>query len=242
MSGPLGSPSAHLNPPKQIANLETQKGFIKIDNDIAQALMRRNLSKYQSRILWAIFRKTFGFNKDEDWISNSQLVEMTGIHKAHISRTIKELLDRNIVTKRGNKIGFQKDNQQWRELPKGVTSHHELPRGATPLPKGVTKVTKGGGHKRRQYTKDIMLDSSNPAFEEFYKAYPKKKARRGAEKAWAKLNPSPELIKTILTALEKQKQSEEWKKENGKYIPYPATWLNGRRWEDEIPEVKTSKW
>ena len=42
----------------------------------------------------------------------------------------------------------------------------------------------------------------------------------------------------LIDAIEKQKQTPDWNKENGKYIPYPATWLNGRRWEDEI-EIKS---
>jgi hypothetical protein len=98
---------------------------------------------------------------------------------------------------------------------------------------GDTKEIKETTKKKR------LRDSPNPAFEQFYMAYPKKKARRAAERAWMKLNPSIEVIQTILTALEKHKQSEDWKKENGKYIPHPATWLNGRRWEDEISKAAT---
>jgi len=32
------------------------------------------------------------------------------------------------------------------------------------------------------------------------------------------------------------KKSPEWTKDNGKYIPYPATWLNAKGWEDELDE------
>lgn len=145
-----------------MASPQIENGFLKLANEIVEALARTNLSAYQSRVLWVIFRKTYGFGKKEDWISNSQIVELTGLHKAHISRTVRDLADRNIVTKRGNKIGFQKDYQQWRELPKGVTCHHELPGGVTPLPKGVTKVTKGGTHNKRYFTKDIERDSQKP--------------------------------------------------------------------------------
>jgi phage replication O-like protein O len=100
---------------------QCENGFTRLANEIIEALMRTNLSAYQSRILWAIWRETYGHQKKQDWISNSQLAEMTGIKKGHVSRTIKELLTRNIVTKSGNKIGFCKDYTQWRELPKLVT-------------------------------------------------------------------------------------------------------------------------
>jgi G3E family GTPase len=78
-------------------------------------------------------------------------------------------------------------------------------------------------------------------FEIFYSSYPKKKKRVEAEKAFAKLNPDDVLFQTILTALENQKQSEDWKKENGRYIPLPSSWLNGRRWEDEVPNIPKAK-
>jgi phage replication O-like protein O len=151
----------------KMANPQLENGYFRIANELAEALMRTNLSAYQGRILWAIFRKTYGFNKKEDWLSNSQLVELTGLWKQHIYRTLKELVGRNLVTKRGYKIAFNKDYQQWRELPKGVTSHSESPIGVTPSPKGVTGVTKRGVHKRRQYTKDTLRDSANPAVKEF---------------------------------------------------------------------------
>ena len=70
-------------------------------------------------------------------------------------------------------------------------------------------------------------------FEEFWKAYPKKTAKKNALNAWEKINPNEELLKAILSALEQQKKSVQWQRERGQFIPYPATWLNGRRWEDE---------
>ena len=70
-------------------------------------------------------------------------------------------------------------------------------------------------------------------FDLFWSLYPKKKAKESARKAWAKLKPSEELVKTIIKAVGVAKHTEEWKKDGGKYIPYPATYLNGKRWEDE---------
>jgi uncharacterized protein YdaU (DUF1376 family) len=71
-------------------------------------------------------------------------------------------------------------------------------------------------------------------FNSFWESYPNKKAKPVALKAWKKLNPDIELTTTIMSALEKQKGTEQWKKDGGQYIPHPATWLNQRRWEDKI--------
>lgn len=66
----------------------------------------------------------------------------------------------------------------------------------------------------------------------FWSAYPKKKSIDAAYRAWDKRKDRPPL-KTILGALAKQKESKDWTKDGGQFIPYPATWLNGGRWEDE---------
>lgn len=76
-------------------------------------------------------------------------------------------------------------------------------------------------------------------FEKFWEAYPKKMSRLNALKAWEELNPDNELIRKILTALEVQKKSEQWQKENGRFIPYAVKWLNEHRWEDNSePEME----
>ena len=71
-------------------------------------------------------------------------------------------------------------------------------------------------------------------FSKFWEAYPKKKAKGTAEKAWLKLKVDQTLLGTILTAIEHHKQSKGWTADGGRYIPHPASWLNARRWEDEI--------
>ena len=79
-------------------------------------------------------------------------------------------------------------------------------------------------------------------FNLFWERYPKKLAKRDAEKAFAKINPDEKLFNLILEKLELYKQSEAWQKDGGQFIPYPATWLNGRRWEDEItPAIQGKK-
>lgn len=70
-------------------------------------------------------------------------------------------------------------------------------------------------------------------FAEFWSAYPRKDSKAKAKTSWDKLNPDKELVSRIMAALEQHKRSEQWTRDGGQYIPYPATWLNQRRWEDE---------
>ena len=71
------------------------------------------------------------------------------------------------------------------------------------------------------------------AFDVFWEAYPKKTGKEAARKSFARAKAD---IGTMLSALEVQKQSEQWTKNNGQFIPNPTTWLNQGRWEDELPK------
>lgn len=85
-------------------------------------------------------------------------------------------------------------------------------------------------------------DASPDLFERFWKAYPVKKAKEKARRAWRKLHPDLALCRKMSAALELDKQSDDWKRDGGRYIPHPSTWLNGRRWEDEhyLPDPPVS--
>jgi hypothetical protein len=68
-------------------------------------------------------------------------------------------------------------------------------------------------------------------FEIFWKNYPRKIAKLKAKKAWDLKKPD---LKIALAALNQQKLSSSWIKNDGQYIPHPTTWINGARWNDEV--------
>jgi hypothetical protein len=71
-------------------------------------------------------------------------------------------------------------------------------------------------------------------FDKFWAAYPRKKNKEQARKAFQKLKGVK--LQELLDAIERQKHSRDWTKDGGQYIPYPATWLNAGGWEDEVGE------
>lgn len=77
--------------------------------------------------------------------------------------------------------------------------------------------------------------STGKRFDEFWESYPRKVGKDSARKAWDKVSPDDELCDTILSAIDAQKKSVQWRKDDGQYIPNPATWLSQKRWEDELP-------
>ena len=70
-------------------------------------------------------------------------------------------------------------------------------------------------------------------FDRFWKEYPKKVGKGAAEKSFAKYKPDDQLTDTMIRAISAQKMSRQWKEG---YIPNPATWLNQKRWLDEMDE------
>lgn len=80
-------------------------------------------------------------------------------------------------------------------------------------------------------------------FASFWSVYPKKRAKPDAEKAFNSLDPDDALLAVMIGAVEAQSRSPDWTKDGGNFIPYPATWIRKRRWEDEdggerLPKVR----
>lgn len=83
--------------------------------------------------------------------------------------------------------------------------------------------------KKEKDKKEINCDDN---FETFYQAYPRKIGKINVEKWFNKNKPDEELMNKILTSLEEHKKLKQW--QDKQFIPYPATWLNQKRWEDEL--------
>lgn len=96
----------------------------------------------------------------------------------------------------------------------------------------VIKTAGGAGQKPASHSTTL-----SERFAEFWAAYPKKVGKKAAEKAWLRLRPDADLHAKIVQAVEHAKRSIQWHRENGRYIPNPATWLNQGRWDDECVEL-----
>jgi hypothetical protein len=80
-----------------------------------------------------------------------------------------------------------------------------------------------------------MVNEDDPQFARFWRAFPQPRpAKLDARVAWAQVNPSPDLVDRMIAALEWQ--SGVWARQ-GYGQPYPASWLRGKRWEDEPPRA-----
>jgi phage replication O-like protein O len=78
---------------------QIENGYTRIANELLDAILRYPFSRREYAVVMAIVRMTYGFNKKEDAISGWQLSEMTGIDRSHVSKTINELVKKNVLKK-----------------------------------------------------------------------------------------------------------------------------------------------
>lgn len=83
----------------------------------------------------------------------------------------------------------------------------------------------------------INPDSPPITFESVWKIYPRKVAKKDAEKAWSKVKP--EYRQAIFDAVTRARQTDQWRRDGGMFVPYLATYLRGERWNDEIESEAT---
>lgn len=82
----------------------------------------------------------------------------------------------------------------------------------------------------------IDKDSIDSGFDDFWNAYPKKMSKKKASDSYAKLVKAKSLPNNLIDIVKQWANTEQWKKDNGQFIPLAATWLNQERWNDELPK------
>ncbi len=87
--------------------------YTKISNEILEHLIAVPLSGNQWQVLMCIIRKTYGFHKKQDYLTNSQIIEATGLGKTVVSRCLTLLQKGNFIIRNGHVTGLQKDWELW---------------------------------------------------------------------------------------------------------------------------------
>ena len=129
------------------------------------------------------------------------------------------------------------------EEQKGTNGNNEEQKGTNGNNEDMFAGRKEKREKRIENRKKEKEDAGTvfdaaAAFEIFYKAYPNKKNVKTARTRWEKMKVTPELFAAIMEGLERAKNSQEWGKDGGAYIPHPSTWLNGEGWKNEYKPLR----
>lgn len=106
----------YRKPPGEVVEhrvADTDDGFMRVANELTDSILMADLTARQLKVMLAIMRKTYGFNKAMDRLTNTQISAMTGIHHTHVCVAKRQLLDRGFLIGSGQRIGINKHVSMW---------------------------------------------------------------------------------------------------------------------------------
>lgn len=242
-------------------------GYTRIANEILEKLTSFELSKRQLKIVLSVIRKTYGFNKKEDDITMSQVVKMTTLDKSAVSRTMAELFDMNVLSKRqgryGQVIGLNKNINTWKELEKpnkvvktttvAKTTTDGCQNNNSELSKRQTQKTTPKDNSKRHTSfppsegayktkKGKFLEGELlKTFMQFWGAFDYKTGKAEAADVWIEIKPDSNTLQTILKAAKREAKRRPVLMSQGRTPKMAQGWLSGRRWEDEEDMLSPKK-
>lgn len=228
-----------------MASPQVEDGYTRFANELLEALIELRIPGQELRIVLAIARKTYGWGKKSDTISYGQLSKMTGVPRARVIEHVKNLVSKKILGSHNNgtrqplTIWINKNFEGWEPSPKKETSpKHET----KPSPNNGNKPSPNNGTHKRKERKERNSTQYPDDFERFWSAYPVKKKKKEALKAWNKAKQDLPPIDELVEIIEKNKRlNKQWLKDGGQFIPHPATWLNAGQWLDELEADSSSQ-
>jgi len=164
------------------------------------------------------------------------IMRNTGLNEYKIERILKVLQNEQQITQQTSNINRLITISNWK-------SYQEI---AQVTAQRAHNECTTSAQRPHTYNNDNNVENDNNEerergalrlFDEFWKEYPKKRGKDAAERIWIRRKLDPTAL-VIMAALQKQKNSRDWRKNDGEFIPNPATWLNQGRWKDEILEKK----
>lgn len=213
-------------------------GWIKIHRKITEwewYTETKTFALFLHLLLICNFKKTswrgIELQQGETIHSLGRLAKDTGLSIQNIRTAISNMISTGELTERQhNKYRILKITNYMKYQITNTDSNIEL----TGIQQGANKevtIDKERKKDKNEKNKDI-------SFESFWNKYPKKVGKGAAEKAWSKIKAPATTLVEIIKTLEWQIGSAQWQEDGGRFIPNPATYLNRRSWEDEMPTPK----
>ena len=181
------------------------------------------------------------WGKGQGFMTYSQIMEKTKTTKNQVDMCLRFLKKEQMLTTHKTTRGMNVEvlnYQLYQDLNnyKNDTENETETKPKRNRNDTINKNDKNDNNDKKERGSSVSFEYSK-SFLSFWEVYPRKVGKGEAFKVWKKVK-LPALT-SIVEAVEAQIKSSQWKKENGRFIPNPATWLNQRRWEDEV-EVKSN--
>lgn len=190
------------------------------------------------------FNNLGGWQK-EFTVSSTMLQSVCGISRTELSRHRNTLIQMGLISYQGGKgsrSGFYQIFDLcivYRTQPVTQTDTQPVTQSRAEKKVYINNIINNKQNEKKQEAHDCEREEY---FARFWEAYPVKVKKPVAKIEWNKLvDPCVELYEKIIAAVEQYKQTSRWKENNGAYIPYPETFLQDRRWEDEIRVTEQKK-
>lgn len=159
-----------------------------------------------------------------------------------LAKTKELFLSKGFIDDDWNLTNWEKRQYVSDSSTERVRKHRDKKKDEVKQDETLQKRSSNGTEQNRTEQKHTKKSESyDSLFDSFYQAYPKKVGKPAALKAFTKCKPDESLLQTMLDAIERQSQSEQWQKNDGQFIPNPATWLNQERWGDGIVEQEEKR-
>lgn len=245
---------------KKVAQLED--GYSRLANELLDATMCSGLPETELCILMAVWRKTYGYNKKTDWISNEQFEEMIDKHYTHCSAAKNNLIRKKVLIQEGRKVGMNTNISEWQTKNNGFRKTLAKPAKKTlaepanrikqKLLTTKDNITKDKKDIKNTLTEQVQAMEEKPsqpanknqviddAFENiFWLAGMRKLEKKSAKSAfrtqyqiWRRDNGGTP--EEFATFLAGDIASRVGKQFGFDKL-HPSTYLNGQRWNDEKP-------
>lgn len=171
---------------------------------------------------------------------NAYFASLIGISIPTASRSIKKLFETGLIEIVEDRTGFGVKRTI------SIPSHYDTVvhiKMIRPSYQNEQTTNQNDSSYKGKINKDINKKINKPLeskdFDLFYSNYPKKRKRPDALKAYQSAEDLPD-VQFLIDRVNAWKLTEDWTKDNGKFIPYPATWLRGQGWLDDLPAAKES--
>ena len=170
------------------------------------------------------------------WASNQYFADLYEVDKTTVSGWIGQLKARGYLTVQ----------LQYKEGSKQILNRYIKING-----EGIDEITKTSFQKdvdpidqktkvnTKTNTKTNITVNNVDDFDSFWKFYPRKASKDAARKAWIKLRPDVHVMQMIADNVKERVEKGEWRKDNQSFILHASTYLNQKRWEDEVIDQHT---
>ena len=165
------------------------------------------------------------------WAGNQYFAELYSVSKVSISTWISNLKDAGHISVQMNYKEGSKHilNRYIRILGEGIQENFDTSQRKLNDPIQENLID----NKTDNNKKNITVNNNNN-FDSFWKYYPRKAGKSEAIKAWNKLLPNEDLMRVIAGNISERLRTGEWSKNNQSFILHASTYLNQKRWEDEV--------